>query len=267
VTSGRVVEIEVNGHRGGYVEEGSGPPLVLLVTPFVNAAMYFPAQQALAPRFRVFTVELPGTAGHEPGGQAWELDEYAAWVAALLERLDLRDVLLVGHSNSGAVALLTGLVCPQRLSGVVLVDTIGASGSHSFVDVLAGLAACAPLEIRFALRLPPVFAFNIWYHARNFFRQFVVSVRRDLRAEARRLRVPTLVAWGALDFVEPPSCAAVLMRLLPEGELYVSARGSHDWHVELATEFSAAVEGFARRVRSRAARLEQTPEVAQAIAG
>jgi pimeloyl-ACP methyl ester carboxylesterase len=261
VTSGPVIEIEVNGHVGGYVEEGAGPPLVLVATPFVTAATYLPARQALAKRFRVITVELPGTAGHEPGGRAWELDEYAAWVAALLDTLELREILLVGHSNSGAVALLTGLICPQRLLGVVLVDTIGANGSHSFVDVLAGLAACTPIELRFALRLLAVFAYNIRHHARNFFHQFVVSVRRDLRAEARRLRVPTLVGWGALDYVEPPSCATTLMRLLPEGELYVAARGSHDWLVELAEEFAGAVEGFAGRVRSRGRRIEDTVEV------
>jgi len=261
VASGHVIEIEVNGQPGGYVEEGAGRPLVLVATPFVTAATYFAARQALAKRFRVITVELPGTAGHEPGGRAWELDEYAGWTAALLERLDLRDVIFVGHSNSGAVVLLAGLVCPQRLSGVVLVDTIGANGSHSFVDVLAGLAVCAPVEIRFALRLLPVFAYNIWHHGRNFFGQFVVSVRRDLRAEARRLRVPALVAWGALDFVEPPSCARTLMRWLPDAELYVSARGSHDWLVELAEEFAAAVEGFARRVGSRAPRAGRGAEV------
>jgi pimeloyl-ACP methyl ester carboxylesterase len=266
VTSGRVIEIEVNGHPGGYIEEGDGPPLVLLATPFVTARTYLPARRALARRFRVITVELPGTAGHDPGGKGWELDEYAAWVAGSLERLDLGDVILVGHSNSGAVALLTGLICPRRLRGLVLVDTIGANGSHSFVDVLAGLAVCAPVELRFALRLLPVFAFNIWHHARNFFRQFVVSVRRDLRAEARRLSVPALVAWGALDYVEPPSCATTLMRLLPDAELYVSPRGSHDWLVELAEEFAEAVAGFARRVRSRAGHLEEVVEVGQARA-
>jgi pimeloyl-ACP methyl ester carboxylesterase len=231
---------------------------VLLVTPFVTAAMYFPARQALAKRFRVTTVELPGTAGHERGGRTWSLEEYADWVSGLLAALELERVLLVGHSDSGGVALLTGLVCAERLAGVVLANTIGADGSRSFADVLAGLAVCAPLEMRYALRLLPRFAYNIWHHTRNFFRQFVGSVRRDLRAEARRLNVPALVAWGALDFVMPLSCATTLMRRLPDAELYVSARGSHDWLAELPEEFARAVEGFARRLRSLDSQREGT---------
>lgn len=242
------------------MDEGAGPVLVLLVTPFVTAAMYYPARQALAKRFRVITVELPGTAGHEPGGPAWEMEEYAAWVEAFLERMGLDEVMLVGHSNSGAIAMLTGLRAPGRLRGVVLANTIGADGSRSFADVLAGLAVCAPLEMRYALRLFPRFAYNIWFHTRNFFRQFVASVRADLRAEARRLRTPALVAWGALDFVMPLSCATTLMRRLPDAELYVSPRGSHDWLAELPEEFAAAVEEFSRRLGRRVGR-DRGPEV------
>src|SRR5438128_31285 len=63
VTRERVTEIEVLGARGGYLDEGRGPTLVLVVTPFVTAAMYYPARVALSQRFRVITVELPGTAG------------------------------------------------------------------------------------------------------------------------------------------------------------------------------------------------------------
>jgi pimeloyl-ACP methyl ester carboxylesterase len=251
VVKQRVQEIEVNRARGGYFDEGAGPTLVLLVTPFVTGAMYWPARVALARRFRVITVELPGTAGHEVGGRAWLMEEYAAWVAGFLERMGLADVTLVGHSNSGAIAMLTGIRAPGRLRGVVLANTIGADGSRSFADVLAGLAVCAPLEMRYALRLFPRFAYNIYFHTRNFFKQFVESVRADLRREARALRVPTLVAWGALDFVMPLSCVTTLMRRLPCAEVYVSARGSHDWLAELPEEFAGAVEGFARRVESR----------------
>ena len=251
-----MTEIEVLGARGGYLDEGSGPTLVLVVTPFVTAAMYYPARMALARWFRVITVELPGTAGHEIGGRAWLMEEYAAWVAEFLERMNLEDVTLVGHSNSGAIAMLAGIAAPSRLRGVVLANTIGADGSRSFADVLAGLAVCAALEMRYALRLMPRFAYNVWFHTRNFFRQFVESVRRDLRPRARRLRVPTLVAWGALDFVMPLSCATTLMRRLPDADLYVAARGSHDWLAELPEEFARAVEGFWGRVGRRRARSE-----------
>jgi len=267
VNSQKVTEIEVLGARGGYFDEGRGPVLVLVVTPFVTAAMYYPARVALAQRFRVITVELPGTAGHDVGGRTWEMGEYGAWVAGFLERMDLEDVTLVGHSNSGAIAMLTGITAPGRLRGVVLANTIGADGSRSFADVLAGLAVCAPLEMRYALRLFPRFAYNIYHHTRNFFKQFVESVRADLRREARELRVPTLVAWGALDFVMPLSCVTTLMRRLPNAEAYVSARGSHDWLAELAEEFAGAVDGFARRLRSRRVEKEEEVERVRAKAG
>ena len=87
------------------------------------------------------------------------------------------------------------------------------------------------------LRLLPVFIRSLWRHTRNFVGQFVVPCGETCGPRARRLHVPTLVAWG-LDFVMPLSCAGALMRRLPDaGTVRVGPRESR------------LVDRVARRVR------------------
>ncbi|HEY7117565.1 MAG TPA: alpha/beta hydrolase [Tepidisphaeraceae bacterium] len=240
--------IEIAGAQGGYLDEGAGPPLVLLVTPFITADLYWPTRRALMRSFRVITVELPGTASH-PSSHTWSFEAYAQWTAELLDRLALDCPLLIGHSSGGAIALMTGLLRPRQLCGVVLADAVGMETSHSFAAVIAGCLLCVPVELRFALRLFPRVASNLRRHTRNFLFQVVQAIRRNLRDQARRLAIPALVAWGAIDYVMPISGARTLMRWAPHARLYVCGRGSHDWLIVWPNEFAAAVERFASGVR------------------
>ena len=52
--------------------------------------------------------------------------DYAADVAAVVEKLDLRDFVLVGHSMGGMVSLVYAATYPGRVGKLVIVDTTHA---------------------------------------------------------------------------------------------------------------------------------------------
>jgi pimeloyl-ACP methyl ester carboxylesterase len=225
-------------------DQGGGPVVLLLASPFARVGLYRPLIEALAGDFRVIAVEMPGCGCAARLRQAWRFDAYAQWVAAFLEQLDLRDVLVIGHSYTGAVAMRLGAEACERVSGIVLADTVGASGPRSILAVLVGAAICVPLEIRFVLRGVPHLSYNLLRHSRNFLVQFWRAVRADVRDVAPRVRPPVLVAWGALDFIMPVSGARTLAALIPNARLEISTRGSHDWLIDRAAEFARGVRAF-----------------------
>ena len=70
------------------------------------------------------TIDL---AGHGESGlnrQDWSPDNFAADVAAVVGKLDLRHVVLVGHSMGGPVIVKAAELLPERVIALVPVDTL-----------------------------------------------------------------------------------------------------------------------------------------------
>jgi pimeloyl-ACP methyl ester carboxylesterase len=111
--------------------------------------------------------------------------------------------------------------------------------------VLLGRWVDAMLELRLSLTGWHHLFYNLLLHTRNFLGQIDASIRQDLRPYARRVAVPTLVAWGARDHTMPPRCARVLEKLLPRPHVHVAPTGSHDWIITHPDEFAEAVASFA----------------------
>ncbi|MEU0335633.1 alpha/beta hydrolase [Streptomyces sp. NPDC006193] len=91
-------------------------------------------------RSRVLTPTHPGFAGTpRPDALATTRDLAAAYVA-LLERLGLADVTVVGNSFGGWIAAEIALLASPRVSGAVIVDGIGIEVAGHPVADLRGLS-------------------------------------------------------------------------------------------------------------------------------
>lgn len=237
--------VEVDGYRGKLIEMGEGRPLMLLATTLVRSRPYAPVIRRLARRFRVYAVDMPGCGGSQRLAKPWGFERYARWAAGLLEQLGLEQVTLVGHSNSAGAAMVLGTLHPERLSRIVLADTVGADTSPSYSRVLLGRALDAFLEPWLSVTGWHHLVYNLLFHTRNFLGQIKASITQDLRPYARRINVPTLIAWGARDHTMPLRCAYELEKILPRPTLHVSPAASHDWIITNPDEFAEAVVAFA----------------------
>jgi pimeloyl-ACP methyl ester carboxylesterase len=115
--------IDVSGARIHYLDQGAGPPIVILhglggqIGNFTYALL-----ERLTDEFRVILMDRPGSgySRRAPGGTG-RLPEQAAIVAEFIRKLGLQRPLLVGHSLGGAVALAVALDHPDVVKGLALV--------------------------------------------------------------------------------------------------------------------------------------------------
>src|SRR5260221_1982653 len=116
-------------------EQGSGRPMLLLHGGGGPQTM-FGLASARSTRAHVLVPTHPGFAG-EPRPEWFDsIDDLAFAYLDLLERLDLRDVLVIGSSMGGWIASAMALRDTTRLSGVVLVDAGGIRvDGHPIADV------------------------------------------------------------------------------------------------------------------------------------
>jgi pimeloyl-ACP methyl ester carboxylesterase len=110
------------------VERGSGPALLLLHGMMLSSDIWVHQFTDLAARHRVVAVDLRGHGRSTAGNRPWTIETMADDLRAVVDALDLRRCLLVGHSMGGMVALALAQDVAderrlERFCGVVVVSS------------------------------------------------------------------------------------------------------------------------------------------------
>jgi 3-oxoadipate enol-lactonase len=113
----------VNGTEIAYWDSGGDGPAVVLSHGFLmDHTMFSPQLAALAPEFRVITWDQRGFGGTRASGPFTYWDS-ARDVLALLDHLGVHRAVLGGMSQGGFLSLRAALLAPERVSGLILIDT------------------------------------------------------------------------------------------------------------------------------------------------
>ena len=116
--------VDVNGTRLNYVVTGDGPRVVVLTHGLGSDLEFWtPHVEALAKHYRVLRWDLRGAgqSARPPGPYSPTL--FAQDLAALLDRLEITEAHVVGHSGGGGVSQRFALDFPARVRSLVLVST------------------------------------------------------------------------------------------------------------------------------------------------
>lgn len=276
---GDVVAHDIESADGGvihYLEKGSGQPLVLLHGVTLGASVWAPQFHQLTDRFRVIAVDLRGHGGSTAGHGGFGLGRLGDDVATLLETLDLRDAIVVGHSMGGMTAMTFCADHPEVLAERVAGVAFLATRAHNvFPPLLAGqlrqlvargsqqVASGKPLPKRtevdarvarlaFGDRPSPKAVRVVAGLGANMEpASMLASVDQmfdlDARDALRRTKTPSLVMVGTRDLLTPVPSGRALAHLLPDCDFVVLPRAGHQLMQERPNEVAALLREFADR--------------------
>jgi pimeloyl-ACP methyl ester carboxylesterase len=239
------------------LDEGSGPALLLLHGWAARKELMAPIAQRLH-GYRIIAPDLPGFGATPAPPQAWGVDEYAAWVIALLDRLGIDRAHIVGHSNGGRVAIAVASVHPQRIGRLVLTDSAGIRPRHGpghrwRVGTFKLLRAASrwpwlPPVVRAVATRRAALRGSVDYRAASgtVRASMVRLVNADLRPQLSRLTPSTLLIWGARDQDTPLRDARLMERLIPDAGLVVFDGCGHFAYAQEPDRFCRIVDVFLR---------------------
>ena len=117
--------VQRGGTRIHYVGMGGGPPLILLHKLGGWVADWRHIAPALAKKYRVVAMDLPGHGDSAVNGPApflQSLGENAAVVIAALDELKIDTFDLVGNSHGGCTGVVMAALWPHRVKHLVLLS-------------------------------------------------------------------------------------------------------------------------------------------------
>jgi pimeloyl-ACP methyl ester carboxylesterase len=223
---------------------------------FAGGGMYWRESLHLAETlgWRVINPNLPGFAGSDP--LPWErvsIRELTSEIARLLDHLGVDQVVLLGHSMGGAVAVQFADLHPERTLGIVYRDGAATpewKHRHGLlVSLLSPLvpdvAAVTDLMLAVLLDTPgfligrrlPSTLRGLWPDASRNFRtmgrtlpvgSMIMTI--DLRHEVTHLvreDIPILPVWGCFDRIVNAATAQEFSDLVHRHVVWVP--GGHSW--------------------------------------
>lgn len=241
-----------------YIDVGKGEPLVLFhglfgaLSNFGDLIEHFKdTHRVIVPLLPLFGLDLLSTT---VGG----LQKY---VNRFFEKLDLRDIHLLGNSLGGHVALVQVLKHPERIKTLILTgssglfengmgDTYPKRGDREYIRKKTEFTFYDP---KMATEELVNEVFEITNNRLKVIKIIALAksaIRNNLGQELNGVLQPTMLIWGKNDQVTPPFVAEEFHKLIPNSELHFIDKCGHAPMMEVPGEFNVLLDQFLKKHQS-----------------
>lgn len=207
------------------------------------------------PDYAFLLLDLPGFGGSSLSADTGlSLDDYARILNELFDKLEIKKVILVGHSVGGRIAIKCATLFPSRVEKLILIAAAGVP-LRSFRIPLLGAGRIlfntlffAFRDFRFILRLKnllgALFGSRDYQTSRGALRETLKKVvSEDLRPDAQKISISTFLIWGRNDPTTPLRDAQEYHSLIKGSRLEV-LEGGHFVFLEKPDECAEIILSF-----------------------
>ncbi len=208
--------------------------------------------------YRVVQFDFPGFGESDEPREPWRPADYADFFCSLMEALDIREAVLIGHSYGGRVIFkLAGREdLPFEISRIVLIDSAGVMPERSAAQkrrvkrykIMRNFLTSKPVHAMF----PEVIDYWMSQQGSDDYRNsspmmkkcLVMAVNEDQKAEMPDVKQDTLLIWGDLDDATPIGDAKIMEELIPEAALVVLEGTGHYSFLEKPQQFRGVIRSY-----------------------
>jgi pimeloyl-ACP methyl ester carboxylesterase len=244
-------EIKESG-KYSYVDEGEGQTLLVLHGLFGALSNFNDVLEGFKDHYRVLIPLMP--IYDMPMRQA-SLEGLLAFIEGFVEQEKLKDMVLLGNSLGGHIALMYTLAHPSHVSALILTgssglfeNTMGGSfpkrGNYDYIKERVEYTFYDPntatkdlVDECFEITSSIPKCMNIVQIAKS-------AQRNNMATEIQVIKAPTCLIWGLNDTITPPHVGHEFNRLIPNSELFFIDKCGHAPMMEQPKEFNEILKRF-----------------------
>ena len=244
---------------------GAGQPVVFAHGTLMDRTMFQPQLEALAPDYRAVAYDL--RARTDQYASTYDLADLATDCGAVLDGLDEERAVIGGMSMGGFMALRFALAFPERVDGLILIDSMATphepaeretygqlveplEGTHepvarSLAEAVVGyLFGETTRETNPALVEAWVDRWATYPGAALYNELHAWLERPDVTDRLAEIDVPVLVVHGEEDPSIDPSRAEPMLAELPDARMELIPKAGHTSTLEAPDRVNEAITSF-----------------------
>lgn len=212
------MKIDIDGQNVEYIKEGQGNNKILLLHGWgCNISTFNVITEYLKAFMEVYVIDFPGFGKSDELKEAWNVDEYTDLVQKFIEKLEIKEISLLGHSFGGRVIikLVNRENLKFKINKIVMIDTAGIKHTPKKTLKQRFYKVVFPIIKKISPKLLNKIKTKVgsqdYRNATPIMRDTLVkTVNEDLKDLIPNIKNSTLIIWGENDLATPYSDAVYL---------------------------------------------------------
>lgn len=247
------MQVKVEGYNVYYETFGKGNPVVLLHGWLTDLETMRPVANYLSKDFKVYLVDVVGFGKSDMIEKDFHSDDYGDFTKNLLDALDIKDPILIGHSNGGRCILNAAgrkLINPRK---IILFDSAGLIPKRPmkyYIKVGIAKVGKKALEVlsfskSFKEKMYAKVGSSDYKNSNPILRETMKNIlNEDIADLLPNISAPTLLFWGVLDTATPIADGRRMKDLIPNAGIVEYPYGTHYAFLENINNVNVVLDEF-----------------------
>lgn len=239
-----------------YICEGKGKNVLVLHGWGANIDTVMPIVNILKEHFRVYSMDLPGFGKSDKPQYPLNSQDYARIVKEFIDLMEIKKVILIGHSFGGKISILMAVNYPEMVEKLVLIDSAGLIPKRN-IKYYFKVYSFKMLKLIYRIifyrnknhetmeRFYSRFGSTDYKNASGVMRKTLVKViNENFRPMLKMIKCPTLLIWGDEDKDTPLYMGKIMEKEIPDSGLVIFEGAGHYSYLDDYYKFAAVLKAF-----------------------
>lgn len=200
--------------------------------------------------YNSYCIDLPGFGKSQLPPNPFTLGDYCNIVSGFINKLNLHNVYIVGHSFGGRICIKLASSKTKEIRKIILVDSAGFTNKSLDNKLKKTIAAMVKPIFKF-IALKPLKAYiyekmgsGDYVATPQLQKTFLNIIKEDLTHNLEKITQDTLIIWGEQDRETPLDFAYMMKNHIKKSKLMILKNATHFPFIDNLPDFNKQIIDF-----------------------